>query len=197
MWEHVQEISKPRPTHTFSKCLPYFGTICTQSKNPIRDNLTHFMQESFCTHRSSHNLYIWIFLPQLLLFTPNCIYQAQQRNLIDDWMFVPLKQGWTGRCLDCSSIHPNSPPAPVLWCSRRPERVPERRDFGSRPVGICGNCSWPVCHSPPIRNGYTHLICDLSVHVNSSSCCKAVVGKRIVILSIILNQNSLATLVKA
>lgn len=156
------------------------------------------MQESFSTHSSSHNLYIWIFLHQLLWFTPNCIYKAQQRNLTDDWMFVPLKQGWTGRCLDCSSIHPNSLPAPVLWCSRLClERVLERRDFWSHPVGICGNCSWPVCHSPPIRNCNTHLILDLSMHINSSSCCKVVVGKIIVILSIILNQNSFATLVKA
>lgn len=50
----------------------------------------------------------------MLTYTNEFIAKAQQRKSRVDEMFVPQRQGWTGRYLNCSSIHPNSPPAPAL-----------------------------------------------------------------------------------
>lgn len=50
----------------------------------------------------------------MLLYIADCIFKTQQWKLRDDGIFVPQRRGWTGRHLYCSSIHPNSPPAPAL-----------------------------------------------------------------------------------
>lgn len=165
----------------------YFTVLCanvsdteTSAMQPTTYNAEK-PQHSFITYR------ILFFSHQKakLTYTNEFIAKAQPRKPRVDEMFVPQWRGWTGRYLYCSSIHPNSPPAPALWHSRLClELVLGQTDFWPRPVGTCDNCYLPVHHSPPIKDHDTHLICDISVHINSSSCYKAVLKKGIVHLTI-------------